>query len=62
SRRAARPAAAPPRRAPDDGTVLAGSEPVRRPRTALYVSLGVVGALLLLGGAVTALALVLGGG
>lgn len=62
SRRAARPAAAPTRRAPDDGTVLAGSEPVRRPRTALYVSLGVVGALLLLGGAVTALALVLGGG
>ncbi len=62
SRRAARPAAAPARRAPDDGTVLAGSEPVRRPRTALYVSLGVAGALLLLGGAVTALALVLGGG
>ncbi|KZE91440.1 serine/threonine-protein kinase [Microbacterium sp. TNHR37B] len=62
SRRAARPAAAPTRRAPDDGTVLAGSEPARRPRTALYVSLGVVGALLLLGGGVTALALLLGGG
>lgn len=54
SRRPRRTPAAPTRRAPDDGTVLAGSEPLRRSRLPLVLALSGAGALLLAGAAVAA--------
>ncbi len=61
SRRAGRRAAAPARRAPDDGTVLAGAEPPRRSRSGLTIALVIAGAVVLTAAVVTAVVLMLGG-
>ncbi|RLK48930.1 serine/threonine-protein kinase [Microbacterium telephonicum] len=61
SPRPRRAPAAPTRRAPDDGTVLAGSEPARRSRLPLVLSLSGA-AILLLGGAAALVAMLWGGG
>ncbi len=62
SRRAGRTPAPHARRAPDDGTILAGSEPEPRSRQRLVIGLIVAGSAVLLGGVVTAVALIAGGG
>jgi len=62
SRRAGRRAPAPTRRAPDDGTVLAGSEPDRAPRSGLTRALLIAGGIVVLGGIVAIAAVLLSGG
>lgn len=61
SRRAGRAAVVPARRAPDDGTVLAGSEPAPRPRRGLGLALLLTACAALAAGIVTVVALILGG-
>lgn len=62
SRRARRPAPTPTRRAPDDGTILAGSEPVRRLRRSTVIALIASGGAVLVGAAAITFALLVGGG
>lgn len=61
SRRGGRARVAPQRRAPDDGTVLAGSEPKRRGRVGLIIGLVAAGVVLVAGVTTGVVALVMGG-
>lgn len=61
SRRAGRAAVVPTRRAPDDGTVLAGSEPAPRSRRGLRIALLLAACAGLAAGIVTVAAIIVGG-
>ncbi|WEK14805.1 MAG: serine/threonine-protein kinase [Candidatus Microbacterium phytovorans] len=62
SRRASRAATPHTRRAPDDGTVLAGSEPLPPRRRGLRLALLLAGAAAVIAAAVTVVSLIAGGG